>query len=194
MKKVFFVLLWVFFVSPAPGFGAAVSAGCLKEVCFEAAFDVAGEKIPLKGVALHEWAKLDLYVGALYLPETVTTPEAALGNIPKALVLDYQKKVSPSWMNRAARHQIKKSPHYDERVLGERIEVIARAYQKVRKGDRYALVYEPGTGTTLLRNGEKVTVIPGEDFQRVYFGIWLSDQGLNQAFRNKLFQKSGETT
>lgn len=159
---------------------------CSGKICFDESRTVAGTLLPLKGVGQLQFLKFDMYAGALYAPENVKTPAEVLGDVPKALVLHYQRNIKVDWMNTAANKIIKKNPKVDFAKLQSRIDEIGRAYKKVEKDDRYALVYEPGKGTSLYLNDEFVIQIPGQDFQEAYFGIWLSEHPAKPAFRDKL--------
>ncbi len=159
---------------------------CLEKTCFENARVVAGSPLPLKGVANLEFLKFDMYTGALYAPESVKTYQDVLGDVPKALVLHYHRNIKVEWMNTAAEKIIKKNTAVDYAKIEERVKQIGKAYQRVGKDDRYALVYEPGKGTSLYLNDQFIVQIPGEDFQRAYFGIWLSEHPAKTGFRDKL--------
>ena len=58
-------------------------------------------------------------------------------------------------------------------MLQSRIDNLAALYRDVKPGDRYALTYIPDEGTTLSLNGETLGSIPGDDFARAVFAIWL---------------------
>jgi hypothetical protein len=62
------------------------------------------------------------------------------------------------------------------------------AYRGVAPGDRYALVYAPGSGTTLLWNGEERVTISGADFAAAYFAIWLGHDPVDESLRRRLLE------
>jgi hypothetical protein len=159
---------------------------CIDAICFDATREVSGKTLPLKGTAKLQFLKFDMYAGALYADANLKTPAEVLGDVPKALVLHYQRNIKVEWMNTAAVKIIKKNPKVDYEKVRTRVEEIGRAYKKVGKDDRYALVYEPGKGTSLYLNDQFVILIPGKDFQEAYFGIWLSEHPAKPVFRDKL--------
>lgn len=189
MKKLNCLL--VFTVSLLVFGSLAFADSCYRDVCFDSVYKKSERELPLRGVGLHEFFRFDLYAGALYAPIKARTVEELLGNVPKVLVLDYQRKISANMMNRIAEKLIKKNPDNDYEGLRERIKIIGDAFDYVKKGDRYALVYDPEIGTSLYRNDDKVLVIPGEDFQRAYFGIWLSEYAACDDFRSQVLQSFG---
>ena len=50
---------------------------------------------------------------------------------------------------------------------------------------------EEGEGMSLDYNGERLGTIPGADFARDYFGIWLGAAPLNEDFRDQMFDRFG---
>lgn len=107
------------------------------------------------------------------------SPEAnvqnPLGDFPKELEFVYARKLKREQLIEAADKILKKT--YSESELQKieaQIAAINEAYKDVGPGDRYSLRYDPEQRTTaLLKNGELVTETPGEEFQRIYFSIWL---------------------
>ncbi|MEJ2519407.1 MAG: chalcone isomerase family protein [Desulfuromonadales bacterium] len=53
-------------------------------------------------------------------------------------------------------------------------------------GDRYRLIYRPGTGTELRLNDRRLGTIPGDDFAVAYFSLWLGEQPIDKRFRDRL--------
>ncbi len=190
MKKTAAAVLFVLgigsFSSSVLAAASSEQPGCLKEVCFALDKEIAGQKLPLHGVGDLQYLMLDMYTGAFYAPADVKTSADALADVPKALVLEYHRGIKVKWMNEAAEKILRKNPENDIKALQSRIDQIAAAYQKVSKGDRYELRYEPGTGTSLLLNDKLIVTIPGVDFARAYLGIWLSEYPANKKFRDKI--------
>ncbi len=136
-----------------------------------------------------EYLKFDLYTAALYAPSATNSIEAILGDVPKSLVLHYHRNIKKDWMIKASRDRIKKNPENNTKNLEGRLIQLDSAYQNVKKGDRYELRYEPEIGTSLILNGQLQATIPGEDFQRAFFGIWLSRLPLNKKLRDSLLMQ-----
>ncbi len=184
LRRVLAAFALIFWVS-LPHMPAASGEKCLDDVCFAQTPD-SGAETKLRGIKLFEYWMFDLYTAALYLPAGVRTIDEVLSPVPKSLVLHYHRTIKASQMNEAAAKAMRKNPDFDEAVLRERIETIEKVYETVNKGDRYELRYVPEKGTVLLRNGEVQVTIPGEDFARVYFGIWLGHHPLNTELRDVL--------
>ncbi len=100
-----------------------------------------------------------------------------LGEFPKELEFEYARKIRSEQLASAAEKILEKNVPRDmlENVQS-RIDALNAAYRDVGRGDRYSLRYQPGQGTTLSLNGEVIHQIPGDDFQRIYFSIWLGPE------------------
>jgi len=61
-----------------------------------------------------------------------------------------------------------------------------RLYRNVRPGDRYAITYIPGKGTTLELNGKVEGTVEGELFSKALFSIWIGKNPIDRDFRKKI--------
>ncbi|MCA9504034.1 MAG: chalcone isomerase family protein [Myxococcales bacterium] len=177
------VLLSVALVlGPAP-----LRAGEIEDIPFPESVSVADQSIPLFGLGLLRYRVLFRgYVGGLYLPADATADQT-LSDIPKALELYYFWDIEGRFFGEAADELLARSlPAERVSALRERLDRLHALYRDVKAGDRYRLTYEPGRGTTLAYNGQPLGTIPGADFARDYFGIWLGDEPLSDAFRDQL--------
>lgn len=147
---------------------------CFHRVCFPASAEVFGRKLPLRSAGKKDWWRFSLYDAGLYIPAGVSK-EDVLGNIPRKIVLRYRRSIEVEKIVEAAEHNLAGNPDIDLPALRERVNYLHSLYRSVKKGDEYALAYEPGQGTQLYFNGEKQgDLILGNDFAEAYFGIWLS--------------------
>lgn len=182
MKSILLILPVLFF--PA----AAVHAAdrCLNETCFSETLTVGGEDLPLRGIGLLEFWKMDLYTAAFYVPEEAQGIDGVLQDVPKALIIHYHRGVPTKWMNKVAVKKLRENPDVDYAAVEDRVKLIGDTYVPVNDGDRYELRYAPGGGTTLLLNGQEQIRIPGADFAKAYFGIWVSHVPGKEKLRDEL--------
>lgn len=148
-----------------------------------------GEVLELHGLGLlrYRWV-FKGYVAALYLPPG-TAAERALEDVAKRLELEYFWSIAGPDFGDAAEQLLAKSLSARELdALRERLTRLHAAYQDVKPGDRYALDYLPGKGTTLSKNGDALATIPGADFAKAYFGIWLGKQPLDESLKQQLLE------
>jgi hypothetical protein len=126
------------------------------------------------------------YVAALYLPEGVSG-EDALEDVTRRLELSYFWSIGAEDFANAADRLLERELNAAQLApLRLRIDALHRAYRDVRPDDRYSLTYFEGVGTELRLNGELLVLIPGADFARAYFGIWLGSQALDDDLRDAL--------
>ena len=123
---------------------------------------------------------------ALYAPEG-TARKDLLDGRPVILSLYYYTRISGDQFRRANRETLPKNVDAD--VLdkhADNIEKMQDWLTGVEEGDRYQLEHEPGRGTTLKRNGEKVGTIEDDDFASVFFQIWLGPDPVDQRMYDTL--------
>jgi hypothetical protein len=157
------------------------------EALFPATFQAGEVELQRKGISkLVVGYIFNVYVAAFYQPPG-SGPAQALADQPRHLEIEYLRDISRDAFIKAAEDMLAKQ-HSPATIASIRdgINAINKLYQDVRKGDRYALTYLPGNGTELIYNGTSQGVIPGADFARIYFTIWLGEKHPYQSFRDRL--------
>lgn len=168
----------------APASPAATS--CIAGACFAKAVSVGGQTLPLKGVSLFEYFRIDLYSGALYITPEVSSIEGALGPVAKRLVLHYHRGLTKANFIESSEKMLAKYPEVSIESIRKELDTLYTLYTDVSPGDRYALEYVPGVGTTLYLNDVAQGTIPGDAFQKAYFSIWLSKYSVSDSFTDEL--------
>jgi hypothetical protein len=156
---------------------------------FSPSVTITGAEVPLRGGGLFRYAVVfRVYTGVLYAPGEVPPDQILDADVPKRLELHYLMAISGDDFRRSGNTLLEKQqPPEVLASLAERLETFNAAYRDVEAGDRYALEYHPETGTRLLKNGEELVRVPGLDFARAYFGIWLDPrEPLSARFRDDL--------
>lgn len=173
----------------------AARAAEIEDVDFPDRVEAGDTTLPLFGLGLLRYKILFRgYVGGLYLPPG-TPASRTLEDVPKALELYYFWDIDAPLFGEAANELLAKT-HPPERIaaLRGRLDRLHALYRDVEVGDRYRLTYVPGVGTSLRHNGELLGTIPGADFASDYFGIWLGEEPINEAFRDQMFARFGVET
>jgi hypothetical protein len=154
------------------------------EVSFSHPID---QTLRLHGIGLLRYRVLFKgYVAALYLPEGVSG-EDALEDVSRRLELSYFWSIGADDFANAADRLLERELNAAQLApLRFRIDALHAAYRDVRPEDRYSLTYFEGVGTELRLNGQLLVLIPGADFARAYFGIWLGPQALDADLRDAL--------
>lgn len=158
---------------------------------FSRTIDAKNQRLHLHGTGLLTYMVfIKAYAGALYLPESVPS-DNVLKPVAKQLVLEYFHNIKGEDFAKATRIKITDNVTAAQaNDLQPRIDKLADLYRDVKPGDRYALTYTPERGTTLSLNGESLGSIPGDDFARALFAIWLGENPIDQKFREQLLTKS----
>lgn len=72
----------------------------------------------------------------------------------------------------------------------EKIEQFKSVFKdNVKKGDVYEFVYLPLKGTHIYKNNVLSSIIPGLDFKKALFGIWLFKRPKDTDLHDKLLGK-----
>lgn len=157
---------------------------------FDKKLMVSESQLQLKGTALLRYLLfIEAYAGAFYLPENIES-DHALEAIPRHLVLDYRVDIPANKFGEATTIKIKESVSkevYDR--LAPKINQLNQMYTDVNSGDRYALTYIPGKGTTLSYNTLPLGTIRGGEFSKALFSIWIGPNPIDEEFRDKLLGK-----
>ncbi len=153
---------------------------------------VLGQVLPLRGTGRLVWMRIvTVYDAALYLPAEVPGTDS-LTDVPKRLELRYHVSIKGKKFGESAEPYLEKNVTPEALArLRPRIEQLNRLYRDVREGDRYALTYAPGKGTTLSLNNEPLGTIEGADFAAAYYTIWLGAKPISDSMRDEL---TGTTT
>jgi hypothetical protein len=164
-----------------------VPAASVAGVAFDPAVRAAELTLPLRGAAMYRHLGVfKVYAAALYLPADADA--AAMGDhIPRHLEIAYLRPLTAEDLVRSGDTFLRRNATAAEYArIREDLARINAWYEDVDAGDRYALAYMPGEGTTLLRNGIVQGAIPGAEFARIYFRIWLGDDPVSATVRDSL--------
>lgn len=132
-----------------------------------------------------------LYDVRFYTDATITSDVESLLNGENSLLLefDYLRKIEKSIILESSEKILANNmSSTDLAAIRERVNQINAAYKTVYKGDRSALSYIPGEGTTLWINKQAVITIKGADFAKLYFRIWLGEKPISKSMRDALVQ------
>lgn len=149
---------------------------------------VAGKKLVLNGMGLREATvfKVDVYVAGLYL-ETKSSDGAAI------LASKQIKRIHLQFKRDVDRDEI--SEAWDdgfENVVGEkkmgvykqRLAKVNSWMEDIDEGETITFTHVPEKGLEVALNGKRKGVVPGDDFARVLFTIWLGSDPPNKGLRS----------
>ena len=189
MEKGTMQRVWLFVAGLLICLSNSVSATELAGVELSDQIEVGGKKLLLNGLGIREGGvdRLKVYVAGLYL-ETKTKNHRKIlrSKKTKKLVLKFLmsvqiKSILDAWEEGFAKHAGSKIDS-----MRDRIDTLKDWMSPVGHGDTYEFDYQPKKGIEVFVKGKKMGLIPGEDFAKVFFSIWLGNPPLNYKLRNNL--------
>lgn len=149
----------------------------------------SGKSLTLNGVGIREKFWMDMYVGALFVTKK-TRDGNTLINADESIAMELtivSSLITSDKMSDAVEEGFEKSSKGNVASLRSRIDQFKGFFkEKIKKGDVFSMIYEPGKGVTVLRNGTKAGTISGLDFKKGLFGIWLGDEPADKDLKKGL--------
>ena len=141
------------------------------------ALQVGDEKLALNGSGSRTKYLMEMYVAGLYLAQPSSDPAAIVAaDAPMAIRLEItsglvtEEKLVES-LNEGFHNATGGKPE----PIRKEIDLFRKCLAgKIARGDVLDLVYLPGHGVIVAKNGEKQGAIEGIAFKRALFGVWLS--------------------
>ncbi|MEE9352628.1 MAG: chalcone isomerase family protein [Thiotrichaceae bacterium] len=188
MKQVttlFFSILSIAMLLTVPVTASAKDAG----KAIPDTFSYGGKNMQLNGAGLRKKLFISLYVGSLYLTEkSKDAAKIMADDSPMAIRLTIKSSlISPEKMKKATQEGFEKSTNGKTSAIKPQIDTLLKTFDKgVGPGDTYDFVNMPGSGVHVIRNGIKVATIRSAAFKKALFGIWLSNQPVQQSLKRKM--------
>lgn len=165
-----------------------------------AATKVDGVKLPddltfgsselmLNGAGVRSKFFVHVYVAALYLDEKSSDAEAVIAaDEPMSIrVVITSDLITGDRFADSAMDGFVRSTHGDLSEIQSEVDVMIETFRSsLQNGDVFDLNYLPDVGVEIYRNGEKKEVVPGLAFKKAMFGIWLSDDPVQNRLRDDM--------
>jgi len=148
-----------------------------------------GRELALNGAGVRNKFFFKLYVGSLYLEEKTREAEAVVeADKPMAIGLNIvSDRINSENMTEATLEGFDKATGGKTQPLQDEIDRFMGAFEdKIGEGDRFTLLYLPGEGVKVYKNGQKRTTIPGLAFKRALFGIWLGERPAQNSLKRDM--------
>lgn len=168
------------------------AAGELAGVTLPDRITVDSKTLVLNGMGLREatWLKVDVYVAGLYLEAKSSDPEAILGSEQtKRLVMRFVRAVDRDALLKGWNEGFEKSAGPSAAALRDRIATFESWVTDMPKDEGMSLTYLPGTGVQVEIKGQARGTVPGADFARALFRIWLGPTPPNPGLKEGLLGK-----
>jgi hypothetical protein len=152
---------------------------------------VAGTTLKLNGMGIRKKLFIKVYVGGLYVKAPVHDAAAIVAaDEPRQMVMHFlykeveAVKLTDAWREGFAGNSASTLP-----ALKERLDTFCSWWPAMKSGERAVITYAPGEGTTLEINGKKLGTIPGQDFARALFAVWLGDKPADGGLKEGMLGK-----
>lgn len=147
-----------------------------KGVRFADQVQVEGTALMLNGLGLRQatFLKVNVYVGALYLPKVSNDPKIILGaDAPYELILQFVRNVDGSDIKKAWSEGFERNSRAQLPALQDRVATLNGWMEDVKTGQQLTFAFKPGAGVQVSLNGSVKGIIKGDDFGLALLAIWL---------------------
>jgi long-chain acyl-CoA synthetase len=150
-----------------------------------------GPELVLNGAGVRTRIVFKVYVGALYLQQKRTTPDAVFSdNGPKRIAMHMLREVKADQFFAALSEGLKDN-HTSEQLAKiepqiREFEGIFKRVQNSKPGDIFLLDYMPGSGTRVMVNGDNKGTVTGGEFNTALLRMWLGDKPADATLKKAL--------
>ncbi len=145
--------------------------------------------LELNGAGIRSKFFMNIYVGALYLPQPANSTDAILA-MPGAKRVSMhilyselsQEKLAAAWTEGFAGNTTPEQ----YTALQARIDSFNALFPTLRKGDRVDIDIHPEHGTQVWLNDKQLGAIDGADFANAVLSIWLGDKPADKSLKQGL--------
>ena len=148
-----------------------------------------GAKLTLNGHGNRIKFFMKVYEGSLFLESFSSNAEEILNSdAPMSIRIDVLSSlVTPDAMKTALYEGLKKSTGNNTDPIIEEINQLNATFNtEVGSGDFYEFIYLPDSGTHVLKNSNYIDTIPGIEFKKAFFGIYLSSNPIQKSLKKAM--------
>ena len=146
-------------------------------------------KLILNGQGTRVVFFMKVYEGSLYLETKSSEAEEIVNNnSPMAIRIDVTSEmVTADAMKKALSEGLEKSTNNNTGPISNEMNQLSSSFDSaVSSGDFYEFIYIPEIGTHVLKNNELAELIPGFDFKKAFFGIFLSNNPIQKNLKKAM--------
>ena len=129
------------------------------------------------------------YEGSLYLESANSNAEEIINNdVPMSIRMDViSSLVTPDAMKTALNEGLEKSTGNNTGPIMKEINQLNSILKsEVGAGDFYEFTYLPDSGIQVLKNSTYIDTIPGINFKKAFFGIFLSSNPVQKSLKKAM--------
>jgi hypothetical protein len=132
----------------------------------------------LQGSGKFNWWGFHIYDASFYRAGTPSSQEFALD-------IRYQKSFTGVAIANSSAEEMKKMgvPEAQVSLWGKEL---TKVFPNIEPGQTLTAVYAPKQGTIFYHDGKRIAQMPGIEFSKAFFGIWLDPKTSIPKLRNEL--------
>jgi hypothetical protein len=154
-----------------------VAAGTLAGVSLPDRADADGQSLVLNGMGLRKKLFIKVYVGGLYLPSKESSASKILAaDAPRRMVMHFLYDVSPEQMCDAWKEGLELTTPSPAADVQKSFQTLCGWMDGVGKGQKLALTYLPGKGTTVEVGGKVKGTVEGKATSDAILRTWLHEK------------------
>jgi Chalcone isomerase-like len=151
----------------------------------------AGAELLLNGAGVRTRIVFKIYVGALYLQQKRTTPDAVFSDSgPKRIAMHMLREIKAEQFFAALNEGLKDNHTHEQLAKIEpqirEFEGIFKRVQNAKPGDVFLLDYTPGNGTRVMVNGDTKGTLTGGEFYTALLRMWLGEKPADVTLKKAL--------
>jgi len=152
--------------------------------------------LELFGIGIHQEKRVDVYVGALFAPIQVTSPNQLSDlNLNKRMSLKFVSKYSNRKMARFWKQRIAMNNSRDNwRPFTKEIIAFANIFKSpIQPGDEINIDYIASQGTLIYLNGTHFLTIKKQEFFELLLNIWIGTIPPSESFKKGITGQNNDS-
>jgi len=146
-------------------------------------------KLTLNGHGTRIKFFMKVYESSLYLEAASNNADEIINNnVPMSIRIDVMSSlVTPDAMKTALNEGLEKSTGNNTGPIMKEINQLNSTFNtEVGSGDFYEFTYLPDSGTHVLKNSKYIDTIPGLEFKKAFFGIYISKNPIQKSLKKAM--------
>jgi len=148
-----------------------------------------GNTLMLNGQGTRVKFFMKVYASSLYLETASNKADEIINNdAPMSIRIDVMSSlVTPDAMKTALNEGLVKSTGNNTVPIMKEIDQLNSTFNtEVGSGDFYEFTYLPDSGTHVLKNSKYIDTIPGLEFKKAFFGIYISKNPIQKSLKKAM--------
>ncbi|MDJ0764460.1 MAG: chalcone isomerase family protein [Myxococcota bacterium] len=144
------------------------------------------ETLVLNGTGVRSKFFISVYVGCLYLKQKASDAKKIIAADEAMAVRLHivSNLITPEKMEKITREGFEKSTGGKTAPIKTHIDNFVSTFKDgIKSDDVYDLIYTPGQGTKVYKNGKLKTSAAGLAFKKALFGIWLGSDPVQNSLK-----------